>query len=585
MPATQVKHSITGSIWQIRAVQEKELYLYTHTLGLPEIIARVLLGRNVLPEAIEDFLAPTIRNLLPDPSHFIDMDKASAFIAEAILTDKKIAVFGDYDVDGATSAALLKRFFTAIGCEVILYIPDRLKEGYGPNSYAMTQLHKQGVNICITVDCGTMAFTALAEAKKMGMDVIVLDHHLSAENLPEAYAVVNPNRIDEHSPYGHLAAVGVTFLFIVALRQKLLSAGWFTHTSQPDLMQYLDLVALGTVCDVVPLININRAFVRQGLAILRKRNNKGLRALCDVAMLQETPTAYHLGFVLGPRVNAGGRVGKAPMGSHLLSSQDDEEVTALAQQLNAYNLERKALEIQVLEEALLQAETLPKEQKVIIVYAENWHPGVIGIVASRLKEKYHKPCAVISIMDDMGKGSARSISGVDFGASIVKAQQQGLLVNGGGHAMAAGFTVEKKNILALQHFLDEQFSYCQASFAIKQCSYDGCLTIGAITLDLIKHLAKMEPYGVGNAEPKFLFKNVHIIRSDIVGAKHIRCIIGQEHHPTRSSIKAMAFNSIATPLENYLLKPGCRLDILGRIRQNNWQNIARPELLIDDITI
>lgn len=576
--------SLNGYSWQLRASDERSITALIQKLDIPEIVARVLNGRGVPVEEAEDFLHPTLRQLLPDPLHLLDMEKGAKRLAEAVIKGQNIVIFGDYDVDGATSSALLKNFFHMIGHPVGVYIPDRITEGYGPNSAALQQLRKDGAEIIITVDCGTMAFEPLQAAKACGLEVIVVDHHLGAETLPEAYAIINPNRLDETSPYRYLAAVGVCFLLTVAVKTALKTAGWFGSRPEPDLLSLLDLVALGTVCDVVPLKGVNRAFVVQGLKILSKRQNTGLAALADVASLTEAPNTYHLGFVLGPRINAGGRVGKADLGSRLLSLKDYEAASRIAGHLDQFNKERKAIEALVLEEANAKADLLPPDTAMICVAGEGWHPGVIGIVASRLKDRFNKPTAVIALKEGIGKASARSVYGVDFGSAVVSARGMDLLLAGGGHAMAAGFTVEETKIPALCAFLDGRFKADVAKLAgSRVLQLDGFLSVTSITPELLNNLEKAGPFGAGNPSPRFAMMECYVIRADILGGKHIRAIIGSRG---TNGIKAMAFNAVETEMGQLLLaSKGRAIHVAGHAKINRWQGKESAEFMIDDVAV
>ena len=450
-----VERSLLGKRWRARLEDSMAGLTLAQAIEVPELVGRVLAARGIAADDAPDYLDPTLRRLLPDPLHLLDMETAIARLAAALEAGEKIAVFGDYDVDGATSAALLSRFFEAVAEAPTIYIPDRLREGYGPNAAAMRMLAAQDVKVVVTVDCGISAFDALEDAADAGLDVIVVDHHVAEARLPQACAVIDPNRLDDASPHRQLAAVGVAFLLVVGLNRHLREAGWYRERAEPDLRQWLDLVALGTVCDVVPLTGVNRAFVRQGLTMMRQRRNVGLRALGDVAGLEEPPGVYHLGFILGPRVNAGGRVGEASLGARLMTTEDESEASEIARHLDALNRERQAIEQAVLEEAIEQVETAgggtPASAPLVLVHDERWHAGVIGIVASRLKERYNRPAVVVAWedgADGIGKASCRSVPGVDIGAAITAARQADLLVNGGGHPMAAGFTVERGEALA-----------------------------------------------------------------------------------------------------------------------------------------
>jgi single-stranded-DNA-specific exonuclease len=483
-----VERSLTGRRWAARLADERAALAIAQRHGLPDAVCRLLAARDIGLEAVPDFLDPTLRKFLPDPSHLKDMDAAIARLVVAVQKGEKIVVFGDYDVDGATSSALLLRFFRAVGGNIGVYIPDRRKEGYGPNATALLRIKEEGASVVVTVDCGITAFEPLAEARRAGLDLIVIDHHIAEIALPEAVAVVDPNRVDDDSPHKHMAAVGVAFLLTVGVNRALRDMGWYVgERKEPDLRQWLDLVALGTVCDVVPLVGVNRALVRQGLQVMAQRRNVGLAALADVARLKEPPGAYHLGFMLGPRVNAGGRVGQADLGARLLSSEDPHEVGALAVRLDEFNAERRAIEREVLDQAIARIEGLYGPDRkglpsALLVESEGWHVGVIGIVASRLVERYGRPAFVVGMDGALGKGSGRSVRGVDLGAAVIAARQAGLLVNGGGHAMAAGLTVARDSLPELARFLDGRIApQLGAAPAVRELGIDAALAPAAAT--------------------------------------------------------------------------------------------------------
>ena len=451
-----VEQSLKGKRWRLQAVDERKAQALAQRLQLPEIVGRILAGRGVELDDAGSFLDPTLRETLPDPSRFKDMDAGAARLARAVMEGERVAVFGDYDVDGATSAAVLCRFFSAVGSGARIYVPDRLKEGYGPNAEALLRLKDEGVSVVITVDCGINAHDALDTAATAGLDVVVVDHHAADSRLPAAAAVINPNRLDEPGTFGHLAAVGVSFLLAVAVNRALRTAGWYRERPEPDLRQWLDLVALGTICDMVPLKGVNRAFVVQGLKVMARRTNAGIRALADLTGQDQPPEVYHAGFVFGPRINAGGRVGKSELGARLLATDDADEAMALARQLDAFNGDRQRIEAEVLEQALsLVAEQGGRDDgpPLIVAAGEGWHPGVLGIVASRLVERFNRPACVLAFDGDRGTGSARSVAGFDLGAAVNAARQTGLLVKAGGHAMAAGFTVERSRLGDFQAFM------------------------------------------------------------------------------------------------------------------------------------
>lgn len=583
-----VDRSATGRAWVSRLADERLALAIAQREDLPEIVARVLAGRGVAPEDCAAYLAPSLKTLMPDPRVVTDMEKAATRVAQAIMAGEKIAVFGDYDVDGATSSALLQRFFRAAGSELRIYIPDRIREGYGPNAPALLRLKQEGIDLVITVDCGTMAHKALGLAADAGLPSIVVDHHQAEPALPPAYALVNPNRLDDDSGLGQLAAVGVAFLFVVATNRALREAGWYATRPEPDLMQWLDLVALGTICDVVPLAGLNRAFVAQGLRVMARRQNIGLAALSDVARMNGAPVPYHCGFLLGPRVNAGGRVGKADLGARLLTTEDAEEARAIAEELNVMNAERQAIEAQVLEEALAQvdarlaaarANALPP---IIVASGRGWHPGVIGIVASRLKDKYERPSLVLAFDEKgEGKGSGRSLTGVDLGRAVTAALEAGLLVNGGGHAMAAGLTLREDKLEALEDFLAKRLAddVAVASEA-RALKLDGALSARGATRELYELLQQAGPYGAGNAEPRFAMPSVRVVKADVVGKDHVRCILTGEDG---GRIKAIAFRAATTPLGAVLMDRGSGLlHVAGRLSADDWQNRRDVQLTIED---
>lgn len=585
-----VELSLSGRRWRARGGDDRAGLALAQQLQVPEILGRILAGRGVGLDEATRFLAPTLRDFLPDPSHLKDMDKAIARLVDAIRGGESIAVFGDYDVDGATSSALLHRFLAAIGVKVTVYIPDRQREGYGPNGAALRRLKGQGVRVVITVDCGITAHAALDEAAAAGLDVIVVDHHLGEPALPRAWAVIDPNRVDEESPHTMLAAVGVTFLLVTGINRALRQAGWYEGRPAPDLMQWLDLVALGTVCDQVPLAGVNRALVAQGLKVMRQRGNIGLAALGDVANIGERLDAYHAGFILGPRVNAGGRVGEADLGARLLATEDPLEARQLAEHLHALNAERREIEAQVLAEAMAQIEASPIAP-LLFVAAENWHPGVIGIVASRLKERYNRPACIIALKEGVGRGSGRSVTGLALGPMIVAARQAGLLINGGGHAMAAGLTVEAAKLEALRAFLVARTAELLGEsepVPVPELAIDGALAAGAATPDLAALIDRVGPFGTGNAEPRFVFPNLRVVRADIVGQEHVRCILADGAGTAR--LKGIAFRVLSQERDDGLGKAllnarGAGFHVAGHLRADNWQGRNGVQLLIDDAAL
>jgi len=512
------------------------------------------------------------------------MDVAVERLQRAIQDKERIAVFGDYDVDGATSASMLIRFFRSIGLEIGQYIPDRIKEGYGPNRDALLKLKEAGADVVLTVDCGITAFDPLSTAQEAGLDVIVIDHHKADTDLPVAAAVVNPNRLDDSSGQGHLAAVGVVFMVLVALNRVLRLSGWYetNDVAEPDLRQWLDLVALGTVCDVVPLKGLNRAFVAQGLTILSRSQNEGLKALARVSRMDGPPRAFHLGYLLGPRVNAGGRVGEADLGTRLLANDDPDEAAALALRLDELNGNRKDIEATVLMKAIEQAESATgTDSSMVFVAGYDWHPGVIGIVASRLRERYNLPAFVVALDGGMAKGSGRSVPGVDLGRAVLLARDADILFNGGGHAMAAGFTVEQNKLDALRKFLAQAINNQRplGDFAAPY-SIDAVLSPEGATMEFLKDLANLEPYGSGNEEPKVAIAGARVFQSDIVGQGHVRCVISGS---SGSRLKAIAFNSTDSDLGHALLSnQGRPFHLAGRLREDTWKGRSNVQLVIED---
>lgn len=577
-----VERSVGGRRWYSRDIDSRLAMALAQRFGLPEIVGRVMSARGIGLDAAESWLDPTLRRLLPDPLHLRDMEVAARRLADTVRRGETIAVFGDYDVDGATSSALLKRFFEAVGARVITYIPDRLKEGYGPNAPALLALQRKGAALAITVDCGITAFEPLAAAAEAGFPVIVVDHHVAEPRLPPALAVINPNRLDDDSPHGQLAAVGVAFLLAVEVNRTLRTQGWYANREEPDLLAWLDLVALGTVCDVVPLTGVNRALVAQGLKVMARRGNPGLAALADVARLDETPEAWHAGYLLGPRVNAGGRVGEAGMGTALLSAASYAEALPLAQRLDAFNEERRAIEAACLEEAVALAESgAAIGDGLVYASAEGWHPGVIGIVAGRLKERYNRPACVVARDGGVGKGSGRSVAGVDLGAAVIAARQSGLLINGGGHAMAAGFTIAADREADFRAFLAERIlGQTGPGGPQPELGLDGTIQPRGATVELVEALQRLAPFGAGNREPRFALPAVRIVQADVVGDDHVRCIVAGEDG---GRLKTIAFRCVGRPLGQALLaKGGAPIHLAGQLRVHRWQGRESVQFIVDD---
>ncbi len=578
-----VAQSLSGKRWIARPSDERESLALAQRLGVPEIIGRVLSARGVRLEEADDFLHPTLKRLLPDPSVLKDMDLGADRLAGAVKGGEQIAVFGDYDVDGATSSALLARSLSAVGGQCRIYIPDRGREGYGPNQAALLGLKDEGVSLVVTVDCGIAAHAPLAAAADAGLDVIVVDHHAAEAELPRAAAVINPNRLDESGELGQLAAVGVSFLLAIAVNRALRRAGWYQDRPEPDLRQLLDLVALGTVCDVVPLRGVNRALVAQGLKVMGARANTGLRALADAASLSEPPGAYHLGFVLGPRINAGGRVGASELGARLLSTDDEAEAKAIASRLEVLNAERREIESAVLDRALSQVERSDHQGPLILAAGEGWHGGVIGIVASRLKERFHRPAVVVSIDGETATGSGRSVGGVDLGQAVIAARQAGLVVKGGGHSMAAGFTAESRRLADLHAFLEDRVASSLGPGAlVPLLSMDGALKVAGASLDLVQTLERMGPFGSGNPEPRFAIAGARIEFAKVVGKdqNHLRLTLADDGG---GRLAAIAFGAMGSELGRALMHhDGAPFHVAGHVRANTWQGRTTAQMIVED---
>jgi single-stranded-DNA-specific exonuclease len=559
-----ITSSLLGQHWRHAPCDERRLAALLREHGLPEIAARILAVRGIGLDEAAIFLSPSLKTQLPDPACLQGMEAAALRLARAIEGGEQIAIFADYDVDGATSAALWLRYLRAVGAEPWLYVPDRIEEGYGPNAPALLALKTRGAKLVVTVDCGVVAHEPLAAAREAGLDVVVIDHHLAEANLPPAEAIINPNRLDDTSGLGDLAAVGVSFVALVGLTRVLRQRGWFQRRAEPNLLQWLDLVALGTVCDVVPLTGLNRAFVAQGLKVMAQRQNIGLAALSDVARLNERPTAYHLGFILGPRVNAGGRIGKADLGARLLSTASASEAQAIAQELDDLNTERRRLEVGITEEAMRQAEAAGDEP-VLLIAGEGWHPGVIGIVASRIAEKFRRPTCVVALENGIGKASCRSRTGLDLGKLIIAARQAGILLKGGGHAMAAGFTIEAKRLPDLRAFFAANAALLEA---VSHLHIEAALAVSGATLEVVRHLERLGPYGAGHKEPLLALLNCRIYGADVVGETHVRCQIGADG----VRLKGIAFRAMEHALGPALLQAGGGLyHLAGRLGIDSWQ--------------
>jgi single-stranded-DNA-specific exonuclease len=583
-----VERSVCGRAWRDRLDERAAARALTMAQrGVPELLARVLAGRGVEAEEVEAFLDPTVRRLMPDPHRLIDMEAAAARIADAAARGEQVAIFGDYDVDGATAAALLCRFLRGAGLDPLIHIPDRLFEGYGPNIEAVRSLAQRGATLLICVDCGTTSFEPLAEARNLGVDVVVIDHHLADERLPPALALVNPNRLDDLSGLGHLAAVGLTFMTIVAVNRVLRLRGFWTEArAEPDLLALLDLVALGTVADVVGLKGLNRAFVAKGLIALRRREGIGLTALMDAARMSGPPEPWHLGFLLGPRINAGGRIGRADLGVRLLLADDPAEAATIAAELDRLNRERQAIEQATLAEAEAEAlAALGIEEKgaVVVTAAPGWHPGVVGLVAARLKERFARPAFAIALEPGgTGTGSGRSIVGVDIGQAVRRAVAEKLLLKGGGHAMAAGVTLGAGRLAPFRAFLEDALGAAvEAARRDDALLIDGAVTAGAATLELCATLARAGPFGAGHAEPVFAFPAHTIVYAEEIGQAHVRVRLKAGDGAVVSGV---AFRAAGRKLGEALLKHrGQAIHAAGTLGIDRWQGAERVQLRICDV--
>ena len=577
--------SISGKNWILRKYNQENLNFIKDNFLLDEITSKLLSIRNIKKEDISSFLNPSIKNFLPNPDTLIDMQKSTSRTIEAISKKEKIGIFGDYDVDGASSTALLGNYFSHLNLDYEIYIPDRKKEGYGPSIKSFEELISKNVKIIFTVDCGTLSFEAINYAKKNNIDVIVLDHHQSEVKLPNAYSIVNPNRLDDKSNLQYLCAAGVAFMFLVSLNRSLRSINWFkdNNFNEPNLINYLDLVSLGTVCDVVPLKGLNRAIVKQGLKIIKLKKNLGIKTLLDICKIESKPSIYHLGFMLGPRINAGGRVGKCSHGANLLLNKDPKNSFKLASELDQYNKERQMLEKDLLQKILNQAKNYLKDP-VLILSGSNWHEGVIGIVASRLKDKFNKPVVIISLEGQIGKASARSIVGFDIGSVIIAATQENILLKGGGHKMAGGFSIKVENIKKFKSFVFRKFRNINLDLSgDRPLLLDSIIAPSAVNIDFYNKVALLSPFGSGNPEPKFIIEDMKTIGGKIVGEKHIKSVlIGKDG----STIKSIAFNAADNDLSPYLAKKNNKtFNIAGKLSLNEWKGQSNVEFIIDDISV
>ena len=577
--------SISGKNWILKEYNPDDLVFFKENFSLDEITSKLLSIRKIKKEEINSFLNPSIKSFLPNPNNLIDMVKTTSRSVKIIQEKEKIGIFGDYDVDGATSTALLGNYFTELNLDYEVYIPDRKKEGYGPSIKSFEQLINKNVKVIFTVDCGTLSFDAIKYAKEKKVDVIVLDHHQSEIKLPSAFSVVNPNRIDDKSNLQYLCAAGVAFMFLVSLNRELRSLDWFkkNNIKEPNLINYLDLVSLGTICDVVPLIGLNRAIVKQGLKIIKSKKNLGLKTLIDICKIETSPSTYHIGYMIGPRINAGGRVGKCSHGANLLLNKNPKDSFKLANELDQYNKERQMLEKDLLQKILNETKDYSNDP-VLVLSGFNWHEGVIGIVAARLKEKFNKPVIIISMTGDIGKASARSVIGFDIGSVIISATQENILLKGGGHKMAGGFSIKRQNIERFKDFIFKKYLKNTNSLSIKKpLLLDSIIAPSAVNIEFYNKVALLSPFGSGNPEPKFIIEDLKTINGKIVADRHIKSVlIGKDG----STIKSIAFNALENGLGAYLVKKNNKsFNIAGKLSLNEWRGQSNVEFIIDDISV
>lgn len=583
-PTLSVPSSHGGRYWTLQAPDDGEVRALTPHLDGNDLLARLLTPRGIVPSGVDTFLNPTLRALFPDPASFQDMMKAAELTLDAIIGGKTVTVFADYDVDGGTSSAILARYFRAWGREIGLYVPDRLMEGYGPSPEAFRHLKESGADLVITVDCGAAATAALAEAVEIDLPVIVIDHHLMGKEPPACAALVNPNRADDESGQGHLAAAGVVYVFAAALNKLARDRGIAPPDGLPDILHWLDLCALGTLCDMSPLQGANRAFVKQGLKILERGQNPGLRALADISGIGKIESVYHATFVLGPRLNAGGRVGDPWLAAKLLATDDRTEAIALAERLHAHNDERKAVESAILEQATVEAQKqidANPDVGILIAAGEGWHPGVIGIVAGRLKDRFHLPAIVIGWGQGLGpvaKGSARSVHGVNIGDAISAAAKAGVVITGGGHAMAGGLSLEPEQLPDLIGWMQTHMAeFKQERAAAKELVIDAILAPSQVTVETFDILQTIGPFGQGAPEPIFGLKDVEITHTRPIGENHLKLTV----ESSGARIEALVWRCLGTPLGDALLQRG-RVHLAGRLKDNEWNGRRTAQFEVID---
>jgi single-stranded-DNA-specific exonuclease len=577
---------LKGRRWRLKCADDQAAFALAQALGVPEVLARVLAGRGVGLHQAKAYLSPSLRQDLPDPAVLAGMQDAAERVARAITAGETIGLFGDYDVDGATSTSVLSRFIRQAGGATRIYIPDRLKEGYGPNPTAMRTLAGEGISLVLTLDCGTRSFEALEAANEAGMEVIVVDHHTPSGALPPALAVVNPNRADDTSGLGYLCAAGTAFLLAVAVNRVLRARGWYGSRAEPDLLGLLDLVALGTVADVVPLVGLNRALVLQGLKVMRGKRNPGLAALADIARASDTPGAYELGFLFGPRINAGGRLSDSTLGVRLLTTEDGQEARRIAVELDRLNKERRAIEADIEAQAIAQIEGQPRLRPIVLAVGEGWHPGVVGIVAGRVRERFNRPSLVLGLSDEgavgrLAKGSGRSMRGVDLGKAIAQAEAEGLVVKGGGHAMAVGLTALEARMHELSSFLEETLGGdVKDALGTSAIEIDAVLSVSGATRNLCDTLEEAGPFGAGNPTPMVAVSPARVTYVAPAGEQHLRLTL---EGPSGGKLRAIAFRSVGTPLGDAIGSVRDRwLHFAGTLKADNWAGANGVQLVVED---
>jgi len=575
------KHSVQGKEWVLKHFDKNLAEIISKEFDIDFLTSRLLAIRNINQDQIESFLNPKIKNFLPNPFHFKDMDLGLSVVLTHIKNKSKICIFGDYDVDGATSSGMMSKFLKQLNIDHFVFIPDRQKDGYGPSVKTFENIINKKTDLIIALDCGTTSFDAIDYAKSKNIDVVVIDHHKSQEILPKANAIINPNRIDENGEHYYLCAAGVLFVFLVGLNKTLRENGYFNNLiKEPDLLDFLDLVMMGTVCDVVPLINLNRAFVYQGLKVASSRKNLGLKTLVDYSKIKKKLSTYEVGYVLGPKINAGGRIGKSELGFNLLTTHNAETAYLISSELESLNLKRKDLEQKITEEAIILAEKNSNDP-IVFLNKNDWHEGLIGIVASRLKDHFNKPCFIISQNGDICKGSARSIFGFDIGLAITKCKQLDLIVKGGGHPMAGGFSLKYENLSKFKDELIKLFLKSKNNKDNNVIEIDSYLENSAINNDLIDKLNYLEPYGSGNREPIFGFENFKVKKVIETKNNHVKVILNKGNF----NIEAICFNSKNKDIGNYLMNYKNEFNLAAKVKLNEWNGLSKIELIIDDIQL